>query len=141
MDLTPVALTIGKLAALASVTPNAFRFYERVGLVPEPIKSRGGYRLFGPEALGLIQFIKHAQSSGLKLAEIRALLELQPRSTGCCDEVRRRLLAKRAELQSRIRALEEMTCALDYSISECARSSQTAEPCPLLSKLDECSSP
>ena len=66
---TPSArLTVGKLAAMADVSANAVRFYEREGLMKAPAKSSNGYRLYPPEAAERLRFIKQAQ---VRLLEVR----------------------------------------------------------------------
>ncbi len=70
-------LTIGKLAQLAEVSANAVRFYEREGLMEEPSKTSAGYRLYGPDAVARLRFIKQAQHCGFSLSDIQALLRLR----------------------------------------------------------------
>ena len=74
---TPKRLTVGKLAAMADVSANAVRFYEREGLMQVPAKTESGYRLYGPAAVQRLRFIKQAQHCGFTLSEIQALLQLR----------------------------------------------------------------
>jgi len=77
-----MAVRIGELARRAGVAPSALRFYEAAGLLPEPERTPSGYRLYAPELLGRLEFIRRAQGLGLSLAEIRALLDGRSAAAG-----------------------------------------------------------
>lgn len=64
---------IGKLAELAGATRKAIRHYEAVGLLPPPAR-RGSYRIYSGRDVFLVHVIKHAQSYGFSLAEVRELV-------------------------------------------------------------------
>lgn len=66
-------LTIGKLAAAASVNASAVRYYERRGLMPKPDRI-SGQRRYGPDAIARLRTIRAAQHAGLSLEEIARLL-------------------------------------------------------------------
>ena len=67
-------LTIGEVARRAGVATSSIRYYERLGLLPEPDRT-GGQRRYHPEVLGKLGFIGIAQSAGFKLREIRELID------------------------------------------------------------------
>src|SRR5262245_12155899 len=72
----PVALlTVGKLARKAGVRPSAIRYYEAQGILRFPERSASGYRLYGPETVTLLQFVRRARELGFSLAEIRRMIE------------------------------------------------------------------
>jgi len=77
-------LRIGEIAKRAGVSIDALRYYERLKLLPRPRRSSGGFRLFAPEHIERVKFIKQAQDLGLSLDEIRGLL-----ATGGADECRK----------------------------------------------------
>lgn len=82
-------LTIGKLAARAHMSAGALHYYEQEKLIVPDAKSVAGYRLYRPDSLARIRFIKQAQQCGFTLAQIRELLVLQTGSSACCGDVRR----------------------------------------------------
>src|SRR5882762_1261659 len=97
-------LQIGEVAKRAGVTVDTLRYYERLKLLPRPRRSSGGFRLFAPEHIERVQFIKQAQELGFSLEEIKGLL-----ATGGADEcrkVRDLLRRKLTELDDRVRAMK-----------------------------------
>ncbi len=66
-------LTIGEVARRAEVRPSAIRYYEGVGLLPEPQRV-GGQRRYEPDVLDHLRFVRIAQEAGFTVAEIRALV-------------------------------------------------------------------
>ncbi|HVB78756.1 MAG TPA: heavy metal-responsive transcriptional regulator [Candidatus Binataceae bacterium] len=129
-------LTIGKIARAAGVTIDAVRYYERERLLAPAQKSGAGYRLYGPDAVRRLQFIRHAQQCGFSLAEIRELLELRAREGSCCKDVRSVAIAKRAQLEARIQALQELAQAMDHLIEVCVDDAKPLDACPILGALE-----
>jgi len=80
--------TIGKIAALAGVSPDTLRYYEKEQLIQPASKTAAGYRLYDDDALRRIRFIKHAQQCGFTLADILELLTLKQTGSACCGDVR-----------------------------------------------------
>lgn len=101
-------LTIGELAARAGVNPRTIRYYEAVGLLPPPRRSPAGYRLYGPEDLVRLRFIRRARALGLSLAEVRQVLELRQAGQAPCDHVLGLLDAKLAAIDRQLRELRSL---------------------------------
>jgi DNA-binding transcriptional MerR regulator len=114
-------MTIGQLAGHLGINPRTIRYYERIGILPEPERTHAGYRLYGREDEDRLRFIKSAQRVGLNLGEIKETLALRDRDEPPCryvagvidqrlSEVNRRLADLRVfkrdltELQERMRA-------------------------------------
>jgi MerR family mercuric resistance operon transcriptional regulator len=72
--MVPSVLRIGALATHCGVSIDTIRYYERCKLLPRAGRSRGGFRLFAPDAVERIRFIKQAQELGFSLDEVGALL-------------------------------------------------------------------
>ena len=79
-----MALTVSALADQAGLSPDTVRYYERVGLLPEPACSAAGYRLYDQAAVGRLRLIKGAQRAGLRLREIGELLQVADRGQCPC---------------------------------------------------------
>jgi MerR family transcriptional regulator, redox-sensitive transcriptional activator SoxR len=83
-------MTIGEVARRAGVRPSAIRYYERMGLLPEPERV-GGKRRYGEEVLQRLALVGGAKRAGFTLGEIRTLLQGFPADTAAA--VRWRALA------------------------------------------------
>src|SRR5205809_2839973 len=66
-------LTIGKVAAIAGASPKAIRHYESLGLMPAP-RRRGKYRIYSESDVFLVHVLKHGQTLGFRLAEMKGLV-------------------------------------------------------------------
>ena len=111
----PAPRTISALASSVGLKPDTVRYYERVGLLPPAPRSPAGYRLYGEEATERLRFIRGAQGVGLRLADIKELLEVRDRGQCPCRRtdvlVRRRLAeveAEMARLRERRRQLVDL---------------------------------
>lgn len=129
-------LTIGKVAALADVTPDALRFYEREGLISPTTKSEGGYRLYDETVVQRLRFVQHAKQCGFTLAEVHELLTVKAEESACCKDVRSKVIEKKLQLEARIKAMKEMSKALDVLIADCTSGEWPVSSCPILSALE-----
>jgi MerR family mercuric resistance operon transcriptional regulator len=128
------ALTSGKLAREAGVNLETVRFYERKAMLPRPPRAASGYRLFPPEAVQRIRFIRRAQQLGFSLKEIRELMALSSGRTTDCGAVRGRAERKIAEIETKIAALNAMKDALKEISAACSGRAR-AQSCPMLDSL------
>lgn len=80
------ALTIGRLAKASDVKVPTIRFYEQIGLLPTPERTASDRRLYGPEAVRRLAFIKHARQLGFPIEAIRTLLDLASHPEQACDD-------------------------------------------------------
>ena len=133
---TDMVLTIGKLSKLSEVSIDSIRFYEDERLLMPTSKTDAGYRLYGPEAVRRLNFIKHAQHFGMTLAEIRQLLELRADDNSCCSDIRNLAIRKKLEIERKIKAMRAMSQALSKLIDVCAAENQPVEACPILAALE-----
>lgn len=131
-------LTIGEIAARAGLTPDALRYYERLGVLPRPGRTAGGFRVYSAEVIERLRFIKQAQLHGLTLAEIRELLSLNDRrGVGQCRQVQRLLTRKLAELEERVTQLQEFRRTLRGYLAQCDRtlSEEPDATCPVVERM------
>ena len=78
---------IGEIAERVGVNPKTIRFYESVGVMPEPRRTPAGYRDYEEEDVTRLQFVRAAQHVGLKLEEIAEVLAFRDRGQRPCDFV------------------------------------------------------
>lgn len=115
-------LTIGALAKAANVNIETIRYYQRIGLISEPVKPVQGYRIYPNESLIRIKFIKRAQQLGFSLLEIEELLEL---GEGHCEDVRLRAEQKRTQIDKQIKDLKKLRSTLNKLITSCHQNSKS----------------
>lgn len=130
-------LQIGDVAAAAGVSVDTVRFYERERLLQTVGRTQGGFRLFGPDAVDRIRFIKQAQELGLALDEIRTMLKAD--GSAECRQVHDLLLAKLAEIDERMRRMRAFRRQLATYLAECEhtleREGEDAD-CPVVEKIN-----
>lgn len=83
-------LRIGELAERADTSTDTIRYYERMGLLKPPERTASGYRLYGDEDVGRLQFIRRAKRLGFSLRDIRGLVETA--EEGQCGPLRRQVV-------------------------------------------------
>ena len=79
------AMSIGKLAGETDVKVPTIRFYEQIGLLPEPDRTASERRVYGEDALRRLSFIKSSRQLGFSTEAIRTLLELADNPDDACD--------------------------------------------------------
>src|SRR4051794_35211492 len=80
-------LTIGEVARRGGVATSSIRYYERIGLLPEPERLHG-QRRYDTDVLGKLGFIGVAQSAGFKLSEIKELINGVDSAAGMGEQMR-----------------------------------------------------
>ena len=81
------SFTISKLARAADVPVSTIRYYEQRGLLAPEMRTPSSYRIYGPESLKRLRFIRAAQVTGFTLEDIALLLELRDGKADPCGEV------------------------------------------------------
>jgi MerR family transcriptional regulator, mercuric resistance operon regulatory protein len=131
-------LTIGKLADAAGVNLETVRYYERIGLMPEPGRTSGGHRSYGRDHARRLAFIRRARELGFGTGEIRALLGLAEPGHTSCAEVKTIATRHLERVHAKIADLTKLERVLTVTI-ECCSGGPTP-PCPVLDMLDSPSS-
>jgi DNA-binding transcriptional MerR regulator len=97
-------LKIGEVAANSGISVKTIRYYEDIGLLaPTVERSDTGYRMFQLQVLKRLEFIKRAQSLGLRLQEIQRLLAVHDHGELPCPEVKQQLQAKTQAIATRLK--------------------------------------
>lgn len=124
--------TIGALAKAAAVGVETIRYYQRRGLLAEPRRQRGAYRVYGPDELARLRAIRRAQQLGFSLEEVDALLALNADTDR--EHARAAAQAKIDLIDSRIEQLRQMRDALSELV-HCCHHTEAPAPCPILRAL------
>lgn len=127
-------MRIGEIADRVGVNPKTIRFYESIGVLPEPPRTSSGYRDYDDEHVERLQFIKSAQRLGLKLEEISEVLRFRDRGERPCayviDVVRREV----DDLTRGMREMRRLKRDLETLIAEAdrRRAVEGEKYCPLI---------
>src|SRR6266498_1898528 len=111
-------MTVAGLASRVGVRPDTVRYYERIGLLPAPRRTAADHRRYDDSAVDLMRFIQGLQRLGLRLADIRQLVEL--RQTGACpcepaaSLVRQRLRELDEQIAELVRVRDELRQMADH---------------------------
>jgi MerR family transcriptional regulator, mercuric resistance operon regulatory protein len=127
-------LTIGRVAAAAKVSVETVRYYQRCGLLEEPLKPMGGYRHYSPEIVKRLRFIKRAQALGFALKEIAGLLQLDDR-LGCAT-ARQVAAQKLAAVEEKLAGLATIRNGLIDLVQQCDAVGGGGT-CPIIEGLEE----
>ncbi|MBJ6126976.1 MerR family transcriptional regulator [Microvirga splendida] len=88
-------LTIGELSRRTQVKVPTIRYYEQIGLLPQPVRTEGQQRRYQEDEVNRLNFIRHARELGFGVEDIRELLDLAARPNQPChqaDSIARRNL-------------------------------------------------
>ncbi len=78
-------MKIGDLAQQTGLSTKAIRYYEDIGVLPDPARSSNGYRSYDSGAVDRSGFIRDAQAAGLALTEIQLILDLRDSGESTCE--------------------------------------------------------
>jgi len=124
--------TIGTLAKATDVHVETIRYYQRRGLIAEPLKPPGGIRRYDEAHARRLRFIKHAQTLGFSLDEVADLLALEDGRH--CRDAERIGTRKLAMVRERITRLRRVERALAALVEQC-HSNRGKVHCPLIAAL------
>ena len=113
-------LSIGQLAQETGTKVPTIRYYEQIGLMPEPRRTGGQQRRYGADAVRRLNFIRHSRELGFPPEDVRELLGLIERADRPCagvDAIARRNLI---EVRRRIDSLQTLERELARMVEECS---------------------
>lgn len=136
MGTSSTALSIGSLAKRVGVNIDTIRYYEREGLLPEPVRRASGYRSYGEGTVAQLRFIRRAKDLGFTLEEIRELLALSSDRRKGVKAVKQRAEQRLAAIEARIVELQRVRDGLAALVDSCPGHG-APEQCPILQALSE----
>jgi MerR family mercuric resistance operon transcriptional regulator len=122
--------TIGKLAKSLDITVETIRYYEREGLICQPIKPEVGYRLYSSKISEQLKFIVNAKALGFTLKEISALMLME----GDCEQVASLGLQKLSIIRNKISNLQRLEKVISDMTTSCKSNTDQAS-CPSIDSL------
>lgn len=128
---------IGELAGMLNLNPKTIRYYEDIGLLPEPSRTASGYRSYGTEDHERLQFIAKAKQIGLTLDEIRSVLDLKNNGKCPCDHVHDLIDQKLMSIEEQLQTLRDVQQDLLAIRSEAVATHRTsANVCSIIERHD-----
>ncbi|MGE0853244.1 MAG: helix-turn-helix domain-containing protein [Hyphomicrobiaceae bacterium] len=132
-------LTRGALAARTGCNIETIRYYEQIGVLPPPLRSQGGHRLYGPDLLRRLSFVRRSRDLGFTLEEIRELLRLVDGGKYTCDQVESLAIDHVRDIERKISDLRRLKKVLAKMISQCGGGK--VPRCPIMDALFDARSP
>jgi DNA-binding transcriptional MerR regulator len=132
-------LQIGEVARKTGVSVDAIRFYEKAGLLPQPARTKGGYRVYQQRVLGDLECIQKAQQLGFSLKEIHELFSIQRLPQEACEHVRNLITQKLAVVRNKVQELQVLESGLADALKQCRKavrqSTKHPDCCPVLQEI------
>ena len=125
--------SIGVLASRGATNVETIRYYERVGLLPEPPRTAGGHRLYREDQLKQLLFIRRSRALGFKLEQVRVLVRLAQAKDYSCDEVKAITEEQLQTVRRKQADLKRLENALVDMVAQC-KAGQVPE-CPIIDAL------
>ncbi|MDZ5455707.1 MULTISPECIES: Cd(II)/Pb(II)-responsive transcriptional regulator [Azohydromonas] len=129
-------MKIGELASQTGTAVETIRFYEREGLLPEPERTAGNYRVYTAAHVERLAFVRHCRNLDMTLDEIRVLLRYKDAPEDNCGEVNALLDQHIGHVAQRIRELRSLEKALKDLRQQCNQGQQ-ARDCGILNELTQ----
>lgn len=109
------------------------RYYEKIGLMPEPPRTASGYRIYDARHVSRLRFILRGRELGFAIEELRGLLRLVDRGTQTCAEVKALTEQHLDDVRAKIADLRRIEKVLAATAAQC--SGDEVPDCPVLESL------
>jgi|TARA_B100000315_G_scaffold234986_1_gene249480 MerR family mercuric resistance operon transcriptional regulator len=126
-------LTIGVLSKETGCKIETIRYYERIGVMPDPPRTAGGHRIYTTEHLKRLGFVRRSRELGFTLDEVRVLLSLADGGEDSCEKVRQLTLDHADQIVRRMTDLKKMEVILRDMAARC--NSDVVPDCPIIDAL------
>lgn len=127
---------IGVIAKEANVNIQTLRYYEKRNIIKPESRTLAGYRLYSPDIVKTVRFIKHAQELGFPLKEIQELLELRSSNNKSrCQRARKRAQERLTDVQEKLKFLKQTEKILKKIIKNCEQNKESSS-CPIIESME-----
>lgn len=126
---------IGVLSERSGVNIETIRYYEKIGVMPNPARSAGGYRIYGPQHVRRLHFVRRGRELGFSLDELRGLLHLVDGHTFTCAQVHALTVRHLKDIRQKIIDLRRLEQVMSDMAKQC-KGDQLPE-CPIIDALFE----
>ena len=127
-------MRIGELANVAQCTVGTVRYYEKEGLLSEPARTPGNFRVYGPEHLERLRFIRNCRALDMSHEEIHTLLGLADQPTDGCGAINAVFDQHISHVETRIQELTHLKQQLRTLRQQC-QTEHAVDACGILQGL------
>lgn len=118
--MTAKGITRGDLARRTGVNAETIRYFERIGVLAAPQRTKAGHRAYDLNHVRALNFIRKAKGLGFSSAEVRAIVELGGPVKANCGDVREIASHHLWHVRSKIADLVEIERLLAMTIVRCS---------------------
>lgn len=126
-------MTRGELSRKTGCNAETIRYYEKIGIMPEPVRSAAGYRQYDAAHERRLGFVMRGRELGFTMEDLKSLLDLIDRRAVSCAEVEKLARAHLQSVRERISDLKRMESVLSSTVRAC--SGKNVPECPLIDTL------
>jgi MerR family transcriptional regulator, copper efflux regulator len=128
-------MDIGRAANESGVTVKMIRHYEAIGLLPKATRTAANYRVYAPNDVRTLRFIKRARTLGFSIEDIEKLLGLWKNKSRPSAAVKKLAATHIDELKTRLAELQSMVDSLEHLARHCHGDHRPE--CPILEDLEK----
>ncbi|MEM7596384.1 MAG: Cu(I)-responsive transcriptional regulator [Pseudomonadota bacterium] len=125
-------MNIGEIADQTGLPAKTIRYYDEIGLI-QPARDSNGYRVFAQNDAHKLAFLGRARALGFSIEECRKLMALYEDKARASSDVKALAQEHLANIERKIRQLEEMRETLSHLVASCAGDDRP--DCPILTDL------
>ncbi len=126
-------ITIGHLSRQTNANVETIRYYEKIGVMPAPPRTKGGHRSYSDEHVRRLLFVSRSRALGFSLGEVRSLLSLADSQDITCADVRELTLRHAEEARRKIADLKKLERTLKDMAAQCH--GNRIPDCPIVDAL------
>jgi len=126
-------MLIGELANTCGCPVETIRYYEKIGLLPNPMRTSNGYRSYDDQHRKWLQFILRSRALGFTQDEVRRLTEIAHMQKPACGDVHTIFSEHVTQVHEKIHDLKDMEEALIRLNTKCENG--TLNECPVIDEL------
>ncbi len=126
-------MTRGELSRKTGCNAETIRYYEKIGIMPEPARSASGYRQYDAGHERRLGFVMRGRELGFTMEDLKSLLDLIDRRAVSCADVEKLARAHLQSVRDKISDLKRMESALSSTVRAC--SGKDVPQCPLIDAL------
>lgn len=127
-------MRIGDLAQTIGIDVETIRYYEKLGLLPAPVREGNGYRSYRSAHVERLAFIRHCRALDMPLVDIARLLNFLDQPAADCVDVNVLVDEQLARVRARLKSMRALEKQLTRLRERCAAPHATRE-CGILQEL------